>query len=500
MRKELLRPDRSEFSAGDAFRFRHVLIRDAAYEALPKAERAALHERFADWLEAAAGDRLTEVEEILGFHLAEAARYRAELGEGGPGLRALEERAGLRLADAGRRALDTGDARIAVALLEQARVLMPAGAGELARVLLDLHGAYSSVGEKSSSLAALEAAGVAITTETSLVDRSRYRVVSAYFEFAGPDSSFAGMGRIGEELIAQGEEASDDRVISLGLRTAGEAVAWTGGMVEERRLLERAIELDRRGGRTAAVAVELATIANRLPMGPWPVAEAIPVAVATLAEVVGNPDAHATVLLGLGMLELLGGRAEAGRRRFAEAKRLADELGLVIPTGAADWPMCMGMAELVAGEPVRVVDVLRWSAAELERISDHGHLATVAPLLAQVLLTLGPGDPEVDRLIELGRSVASPDDFDAQARVGLASAVRQATQGHHDAALRHLAETRNLLADTDLLLLRYETEVTAVRLAVLRGDEPEASQARAVALQLATTKGSPVLRERVHAL
>ena len=31
----------------DAFRFRHILIRDAAYDALPKATRADLHERFA---------------------------------------------------------------------------------------------------------------------------------------------------------------------------------------------------------------------------------------------------------------------------------------------------------------------------------------------------------------------------------------------------------------------------------------------------------------------
>ena len=37
--------------AGDAFTFRHILIRDAAYDALPKSERAELHERFADWLE-----------------------------------------------------------------------------------------------------------------------------------------------------------------------------------------------------------------------------------------------------------------------------------------------------------------------------------------------------------------------------------------------------------------------------------------------------------------
>jgi len=69
VRKELIRPDRAELSAGDAFRFRHLLIRDAAYGALAKAERATLHERFADWLERVAGERIAEYEEIVGHHL-----------------------------------------------------------------------------------------------------------------------------------------------------------------------------------------------------------------------------------------------------------------------------------------------------------------------------------------------------------------------------------------------------------------------------------------------
>ena len=46
-----MRPDRAVLPGEDAFRFRHLLIRDAAYEALSKADRAQLHERFARWLE-----------------------------------------------------------------------------------------------------------------------------------------------------------------------------------------------------------------------------------------------------------------------------------------------------------------------------------------------------------------------------------------------------------------------------------------------------------------
>src|SRR4029453_2292521 len=49
VRKELVRPEQAQLPGDDAFRFRHILIRDAAYDALPKKTRADLHERFARW-------------------------------------------------------------------------------------------------------------------------------------------------------------------------------------------------------------------------------------------------------------------------------------------------------------------------------------------------------------------------------------------------------------------------------------------------------------------
>ena len=79
-RRQVIRPDAPGLDGDDAFRFRHVLIRDAAYEALTKAERADLHERFARWLERVTGERLTEYAEIYAYHLAQAVEYRLELG------------------------------------------------------------------------------------------------------------------------------------------------------------------------------------------------------------------------------------------------------------------------------------------------------------------------------------------------------------------------------------------------------------------------------------
>ena len=79
VRRQLVRPDRAQIAGDDGYRFRHLLIRDAAYDALPKAVRADLHVRFGDWLDEH-GHSLVERDEIVGYHLEQAARYMGELG------------------------------------------------------------------------------------------------------------------------------------------------------------------------------------------------------------------------------------------------------------------------------------------------------------------------------------------------------------------------------------------------------------------------------------
>ena len=98
-RKELITPERSSLPGEDAYRFRHLLIRDAAYDAIPKSARSGLHRAFADWLEGVAGDRIAEQQELLGYHLERAHRYREELGL--PEDRELRLRAGRALGNAG---------------------------------------------------------------------------------------------------------------------------------------------------------------------------------------------------------------------------------------------------------------------------------------------------------------------------------------------------------------------------------------------------------------
>jgi class 3 adenylate cyclase/tetratricopeptide (TPR) repeat protein len=138
VRKGLVRPHRSTLHGEDAFSFRHMLIRDAAYDAMPKAFRAELHERFATWLERIAGDRIGEQEEILGYHLERAYRLRGELGPLGELGLELASAASSRLRSAARRALGRGDAQAGLNLAERADTLLPTDHPERSRTLRTL--------------------------------------------------------------------------------------------------------------------------------------------------------------------------------------------------------------------------------------------------------------------------------------------------------------------------------------------------------------------------
>ena len=104
-RKQFVHPLPAE--EDPAFRFHHILVRDAAYQSLLKRARASLHERFVAWAEPVNRDRgrEAEFEEILGYHLEQAVRYRSELGPLDAVSKELAVRAANKLGSAGRRAI-----------------------------------------------------------------------------------------------------------------------------------------------------------------------------------------------------------------------------------------------------------------------------------------------------------------------------------------------------------------------------------------------------------
>jgi predicted ATPase len=138
VRKQILAPDETTASGEDAFRFAHMLMRDAAYRALPKGQRAELHERHAQTLERRSGSRASEYEEILGYHLEQAYIAWSELGPVDERAVEAARRGGSVLFSAGRRALTRGDWPAATNLLTRSRFLVEAGGENPTSVLLAL--------------------------------------------------------------------------------------------------------------------------------------------------------------------------------------------------------------------------------------------------------------------------------------------------------------------------------------------------------------------------
>ena len=211
VRRQLVRPDRAQIAGDDGYRFRHLLIRDAAYDALPKAIRADLHARFADWLDEH-GHSLVERDEIVGYHLEQAARYRAELGQPDP---ELAERAAERLAAAGRRASDRLDERAAFALLSRAVELRRPLRLDLA---LELEAAWHMV--DFGGRAASETADAVARRADAASDRSGAmlaRAMAAFLRLYGGDHSVttAEQEELCRAALPLEEELGDPRRLAL---------------------------------------------------------------------------------------------------------------------------------------------------------------------------------------------------------------------------------------------------------------------------------------------
>jgi len=207
VRRQLIRPDRTQLAGDDGFRFRHLLIRDAAYDALPKRTRAELHERFADWLDEHGAD-LVELDEIIGYHLEQAANFRRELGEPDE---SLTIRAAERLAKAARRILRPGIDRVARALLARAVALMRP-------VALDVHleldyaetvhweDAAAAVGIASAAAERASAEGDARAEALARIAELHYRILAGE---AGDSAVVDRLDRLAREALPLFEEADD---------------------------------------------------------------------------------------------------------------------------------------------------------------------------------------------------------------------------------------------------------------------------------------------------
>jgi class 3 adenylate cyclase/tetratricopeptide (TPR) repeat protein len=499
VRKELVRPDTPQLAGEDAFRFRHLLIRDAAYEALPKASRAELHERFALWLEEH-GAALVELDEIVGYHLEQACGYRRELGASEDETRALGVRGAERFAVSGRRALDRSDLPAAINLLDRALALLP-GEGELRlrlRLLPPLGRALLDRGDWERAKAVLSEAA-----ETGEAEGERGVAADAAAGLCflrlhtDPDTSHDEITRDLDDAIRVLEEVHDEAALARAASLAGLLPFWRGDAEAALPQLEQAALHARRAGDRSQELFTLRSLLTAAFHGPMPVEAVLELIDDVAGRATGSSALDVSILNARAHLEAMRGQIDTGRALIVEAGTLARELGFeaILAQGVAQTA---GEIELLADEPEAAARELRPACEMLERIGDWGHFATLAPYLADALLAQGRGD-EAAPTIDLASRWTLADDADAQIGWRRVQGKLLAQRGDLEEAERFGREAVERATHTDYLNLHARALADLAEVLTSAGKTDEAVGALEKSLGLYERKGNSVMAERVRA-
>jgi class 3 adenylate cyclase/tetratricopeptide (TPR) repeat protein len=490
VRRELLRPAQASFVGEAAFRFKHILVRDAAYAGLAKKARAELHERFADWLEAKAGERLPEYEEIVGYHLEQAHRYRQELGALDERLEPLGLRASERLSSAGLRARRRGDETAAVRLLERALPLLPKQP-RAAELFIELGLARDKLGESTAAEAALTEATEIASSGGDLGVELHARLVHVLLRAEYTGEAWSEVGRLAEETIPVFEELGYEYGLARALNFQGIAHANSMHYGAAITAYERALECDKRAVQGRFVTTALSNLGMALAVGPTPVEDALKRCSILLDQSAGHALLEAGLLAALGYLEAARGCFEESRSLFRRGAILRDEYGLRDQTDFA------GRASMLAGDPRRAELELR---CQYELFPPgHSDASSCAAILAEAICAQGR-DSEAEELASVAQQAAHPDNLEAQIGWRLVRAKLLARKGEVDGAERLAREAVELAFGTDALNLRGDCFHRLAEVLNLAGRGAAISTAVEQAIRLYEKKGNVVSAEQARSL
>ena len=489
VRRELVTPERSLLPGEDAYRFRHLLIRDAAYDAIPKRERADLHEAFAGWLERVAGERVAEQEEILGYHLEQAYRLRVELrseDEHGP---QLAMAAAAHLAAAGRRSYARGDTEGAIALFTRAVDLLPVTDPERVRFGIELGISLAWGGREVRALEVLadaDAAAVAIGdrglqmhASLALTEIGSWREATAWVRWR-PEA---------ERAIEVFEPAGDN----AGLARAWYLLAWDHNVrchyAEKDRAVLRALDHAEAAGDRRLRAEVLIMWCGSV-WGPVSVTEGLDRCEEVLARGGGSREFEADVARTRAAFEAMRGDFAQARAHYSDGKAILDELGRPVVSAFAvqeGWYI-----EMIAGDFRRAEELTRSEYGRLVEADSLPLQDITRDMLALALCAQGRFE-EADALAsETERKVLGREDVTGQNVWRRVRARTLSARGEHGEAVRVAREAEALFEGTDALIDHAECLLDLAEVLRAAGKGGEAGDAAHEALALYEQKENVV--------
>ncbi len=491
VRKELIRPDRATMPGDDGYRFAHILVRDAAYEAIPKRQRAALHEQYAEWLTARLGAEAPD--EIVGYHLEHAYRYEAELGAPDP---ALGARAAERLTAAARAARNRQDAHATLNFLNraidlaadgQARPGLLVARGDALAISRDLSAAQESFDE------AARLARAAGDEHVEWLARLGLAFVRIRRE---PEGAAEAAIAEGSAAIASLEPVGDHEALAWAWRAIGEAHLIRAEASEQKQALERGADHARAAG-DLALELELVTMTGPpIIYGDVSVEDGMRYA-EQLLERRDDPAWRDFALHILGHLRArLGnfaqGRAdlEAWRNRFREHGQEA----LFKATASCVWDVCRLAEDWEGGERA-----LREAYDLGERYEDRADLCTIAAHLGDALYRQGRID-EAERCSAVSEELGASDDLYNEAIWRGVRAKVFAARGDFTGA-ESLGREAVAIADrTDYFELRADARLDLAEALRAAGSDDDAATTAQEALEIYERKGNLVGARNARAL
>ncbi|HEY2437335.1 MAG TPA: hypothetical protein VGH93_09140, partial [Solirubrobacteraceae bacterium] len=436
-----VRPD------GTDYQFSHILVRDAAYDRLLKRTRARLHERYADWLLKVCGTRAAEFEEIIGYHLEQSFRYRAELGPVDARGRALGERAAEPLGAAGLKAIDRGDMPGAASLLQRAAALLEEGHPDRPRVLLGAGEALTDAGELAAAGAALEAArnGAARLGNDAIgrsAELARLQLRFSTDASSAHDSIVARVRELIPVLEADADHHGLVRAWRLLYYVYGTASRW--GMAAE--AADQAIRHAEQAGDERTARRFAGMLAISVLYGPTPVDEAITYCEGVLSRAAEDRKSVAITEAALAHLEAMRGKFDVARIRYRRSRALLEEFGWWL--SAALTSHDSAPVEMLVGDLGAAERELRKDYQTLEQMGERNYISTTAGMLAEVLYRQGRYE-ESGELAAVCRRLASAEDVASQFLWRCVQAKLLARDRRYEGADVIIAEAIELIGGSD---------------------------------------------------
>ena len=490
VRRDLIRPDIADFAGEKAFRFRHGLIRDAAYRSLPKNARADLHERCADWLERTAGDRLREFEEIIGYHLEQAFQYRAALGPPDARAAVLSARASNRLEAAGRRALVRGDLPAAISLFERVSRLLPTADLRRTALLVDLGAALIEQGRLADAESVLgEAERLAAAakdqrlTSHVLIQRQFLR------SLRGEEGALEDAAQTSAQAIPVFERHGDD----LGLCHARRLEAWVfwnecRGEAATAAWGRAAVHARRVGDRHEHHEI-LTWIAASLWYGPTTASEGIKRCEAMRVQVRESQESEAAILRHLACLYAITGQFAVARELIATSNATYADLGLTLHLASSEEHVAI--VELLTGNAAAAETSMRNAYRTLEEMGERAFRSTAAASLA-LLIVEQRRDVEADALAEVSARLGATGDLLTQIRWRRARARVLSLRKEFKAAEALAREALAIAEKTDFINERADALIDLSHVFEASDRRDEAVAAGSEALHLYELKGNLV--------